>query len=109
MNYTGIKCPVCDVPFLENDDIVVPRNISKGIDETLKSLSNKKTINKNVYEHNKHNKYNIGLSQNNFKEEKFKNELNLMKKKNCLFDSNYLEKTKTTTMGFEPTRASTRD
>lgn len=30
----------------ENDDIVVPRNISKGIDETLKSLSNKKTINK---------------------------------------------------------------
>lgn len=23
MNYTGIKCPVCDVPFLENDDIVV--------------------------------------------------------------------------------------
>lgn len=30
----------------ENDDIVVPKNISKGIDETLKSLSNKKTINK---------------------------------------------------------------
>lgn len=30
----------------ENDDTVVPRNISKGIDETLKSLSNKKTINK---------------------------------------------------------------
>ena len=30
----------------ENDDIVVPRNISKGIDETLKSLINKKTINK---------------------------------------------------------------
>ena len=26
----------------ENDDIVVPRNISKGIDETLKSLSNKR-------------------------------------------------------------------
>ena len=30
----------------ENDDIVVPKNIYKGIDETLKSLSNKKTINK---------------------------------------------------------------
>ena len=30
----------------ENDDIVVPKNISKGIDETLKSLSSKKTINK---------------------------------------------------------------
>ena len=29
----------------ENDAIVVPRNISKGIDETLKSLSNKKRIN----------------------------------------------------------------
>ena len=28
----------------ENDDIVVPRNISKGIDETLKSLSNKKQL-----------------------------------------------------------------
>ena len=30
----------------ENDDIVVPKKIYKGIDETLKSLSNKKTINK---------------------------------------------------------------
>lgn len=29
----------------ENDDIIVPRNISKGIDETLKSLCNKKRIN----------------------------------------------------------------